>query len=157
MKRSLLSFLLIFTATAIGCSNDPVQPEPEMIAPVTWQRHTLLPGKSDEHVMALSARDGDLFVVAQEFFTNIDREGTVHEGWPHYLPVGRALPFASEHYFIYPINLGGYFAHNSISINWNTAPGGLPASIQLALTMLDPTLSENARYFAARSFRLWAT
>ena len=55
MKRLLLFFLLIFAAMINGCSDDPVQPEPEAITPVTWQRHTLLPGNSDERVMALSA------------------------------------------------------------------------------------------------------
>jgi hypothetical protein len=148
LKRSLLLFLLIFTATVSGCSDDPAQPDPETVAPVTWQRHALQPGQSSERVMGLSARDGDLFVLAQRFFTNVDIEGNVSDQWLHHISVGRALPFVSKDYFIYPLNLGGYFSHNSISINWSAPPDGLPASVQLPLTTLDPALSENARYAA---------
>ncbi len=148
MKRSLLFFLLMLAATVSGCSDDPVQPESEVAAPVTWQRLTLASGQSDESVMALSARDKDLFVLTQRFFSTVDPEGAIGEKWSHHIPAGRALPFASKDYFVYPINLNGYFAHNSISINWSAAADGLPASVQLPLVTLDPALSENARYAA---------
>ena len=72
MKRSLLFFLLMLAATVSGCSDDPVQPESEVAAPVTWQRLTLASGQSDESVMALSARDKDLFVLTQRFFYTVD-------------------------------------------------------------------------------------
>lgn len=142
-------YLLLLMGLALGaCSDDSSPIVTEMPEDVVWEPQALPVGAADQWLMSLKARTDDLFVLGRDFFTTVGRDGKAGNVYTHGtldIPTGRALPFVNEDYFVYPMDINGFFAHNSLNINWSVTGNGLPTSVQLPLSTLDPALSEDAR------------